>query len=73
MSESKVINLPKKLPLAERISEAKQIISEWTKSLNIPFNEKIDAVQLEKYERNRKEYRYHYIIARGTKNSQKQR
>jgi small-conductance mechanosensitive channel len=29
MSESKVINLPKKLPLAERISEAKQIISEW--------------------------------------------
>ncbi|MBU4425717.1 MAG: hypothetical protein KKB35_03180 [Proteobacteria bacterium] len=66
MSESKVINLPKKLPLAERISEAKQIISEWTKSLNIPFNKKIDTVQLEKCERNRKEYRYHYIIARGT-------
>lgn len=72
MSESKVINLPKKMPLAERISEAKQIISEWTKSLNIPFNEKIDAVQLEKFERNKKVYRYHYIIARGTKNSQKQ-
>ncbi|NQT57066.1 MAG: hypothetical protein HQ551_12655 [Desulfobacteraceae bacterium] len=72
MSESKIINLPKKLPLAERISEAKQIISEWTKSLNIPFNEKIDAIQLKKCERNKKEYLYHYIIACGTKNSWRQ-
>ena len=72
MSESKIINLPKKLPLAERISEVRQIISEWTKSLNIPFNEKRDAVQLEKCERNKKEYLYHYIIVRGTKSYRKQ-
>ncbi len=72
MSESKTINLPKKLSLAVQISEAKQIISEWTKSLNVPFNEKRDAIQLEKCERSRKEYCYHYVIARGTKSYRKQ-
>lgn len=71
MSESTTISIPKRLPLAERISNAKKKIAKWTDSLDKPFDDKADAVQLKKFERNEKEFRYQYIIVRGVKASRK--
>jgi hypothetical protein len=71
MSESTIISIPKKLPLAKRISNAKKKISKWTDSLDKPFDDKTDAVQLTKFERKEKEFLYQYIIVRGAKISRK--
>ena len=71
MPEYTTISIPKKLPLAERISNAKKKISKWTESLDKPFDEKADAIQLKKFERNENEFRYQYIIVRGVKASRK--
>jgi hypothetical protein len=71
MSESTIISIPKKLPLAERISNAKKKISKWTDSLDKPFDDKTDAVQLTKFERNDEEFLYQYNIVRGAKISRK--
>jgi len=71
LSESIIISIPKKLPLAERISNAKKKISRWTDSLDKPFDDKTDAVQLKKFEKNEKEFVYQYIIVREVKISRK--
>jgi len=71
MPESTTISIPKKLPLSERILNAKKKISTWTDSLDKPFDEKADAVQLKKIEKHEEEFRYEYIIVRGVKTSRK--
>lgn len=71
MSESTIISVPKKLPLHKQITNAKKKISKWTDSLDEPFDDKMDAVQLTKIERNEKEFLYQYIIIRGAKISRK--
>jgi len=68
MSESTIISIPKKLPLAEQISNVKKKISRWTDS---PFDDKTDAVQLTKFDKNKKEFLYQYIIIRDRKISRK--
>ena len=60
--ESKVITVPKKMPLAARISEVSKQITEWLESLERPFNNETDKLQLTKYERGDKEYSYSYLI-----------
>lgn len=64
MAESTNINLPKTMPLSERISEAEKLISKWITSLKVPFDGQKDDIRLIKYERDNKEYSYNYIIAR---------
>jgi hypothetical protein len=71
MSESTIISIPKKLPLAEQISNVKKKISRWTDSLDKPFDNKTDAVQLTKFDKNKKEFLYQYIIVRDRKISRK--
>ncbi|MBW1702289.1 MAG: hypothetical protein JRJ11_04435 [Deltaproteobacteria bacterium] len=71
MSESTIISIPKKLPLAEQISNVKKKISRWTDSLDKPFDDKTDAVQLTKFDKNKKEFLYQYIIIRDRKISRK--
>ena len=71
MSESTTISISKKLPLAKRISNAKKKISKWTDSLDNPFDDKTDAIQLTKFDRNDDEFLYQYIIVRGAKISRK--
>lgn len=64
MAESTNINLPKTMPLGERISEAEKLISKWITSLEIPFDGEKDDIRLIKCERDNEEYIYNYIIAR---------
>ena len=71
MYESTIISIPKKLPLAEQISNVKKKISRWTDSLDKPFDDKTDAVQLTKFDKNKKEFLYQYIIIRDRKISRK--
>jgi hypothetical protein len=62
MSESKTITVPRDMLLAERISEVASQLSEWLESLDKPFNVATDRLQLTKYEKNDKEYSYHYSM-----------
>ena len=65
MPESITITLPRAMPFAQRISEVKKQISEWTESLDKPINSHMDSFQLEKYECLETNCRYHYIIVRN--------
>jgi hypothetical protein len=67
MRESTVISLQKKMSLPERISEANRQISEWIKSLEEPFKDEENDIQLKKYEQKDGKHIYHYIIARNIK------
>jgi hypothetical protein len=73
MLEFTVISLQKTMPLAERISEANRQISEWIKSLEEPFNDDEDDIQLKEYEQKDGKHVYHYIIARNIKTPRKKK
>ena len=60
--ESLTINLPKSMPLGNRVAEARRQISEWLESLDKSFNHK--TLRLKKIEESDKEYIYHYEIQR---------
>jgi hypothetical protein len=60
--ESKVIIVSRKMPLAVRISEVSKQIAEWLGSLEKPFNNETDKLQLSRYERTENGYRYRYLI-----------
>jgi hypothetical protein len=60
--ESLTINLPKSMPLGNRVAEASRQISEWLESLDKSFNHK--ALRLKKIEETDKDYFYHYEIQR---------
>jgi hypothetical protein len=57
-----VVTLPKKMPLAMRISKASGQIGEWLQIVDVAFNDKRDKLQLTKWELKNREYRYHYSI-----------
>jgi hypothetical protein len=67
MPESLDIILPRDMPLPLRIAEVKRQITEWTKSLDEPFNFRTDALQLVKCELVEEGYRYAYLIERDVK------
>jgi len=60
--ESLSINLPKSMPLGNRVAEVSRQISEWLESLVKPFNHK--TLRLKKIEESDKDYIYHYEIQR---------
>lgn len=65
MSNSLTIVLPRKMSLTERISQASKQINEWLQSLDVAFSNERDKLQMAKWERNDREYRYHYLIIRS--------
>ncbi|UCF55872.1 MAG: hypothetical protein JSW15_07080 [Deltaproteobacteria bacterium] len=69
MKESLAIVLPRKMSLTERISEASRQINEWLQSLDVVFNNERDKLQMTKWERNDREYRYHYLVIKGKASS----
>ncbi len=62
MFDSKLITLPRTMPLIERISEVSKQVFEWLESRDESFNDLTDIVRLKKCEKNTKEYGYHYEI-----------
>jgi hypothetical protein len=66
MPEKRIINLPKGMPLVERISIVGNMISEWINSLEKPFEVGRDIVHLSRYHTNGG-YSYRYDIHRGGK------
>jgi len=67
MQESTTITLPKTMPVTERIPGVSRQISKWLESLEEPFNLERDAFHMAKYERNIRNYRYHYVLDRDIK------
>jgi hypothetical protein len=65
MLETKIVVLPKRIPVAERIAEANRQISEWTGSLEEPYSEKNDALHMKDCKSNDTEYKYQYTIERN--------
>jgi hypothetical protein len=65
MNESLTIVLPRKMSLSGRISEASRQINEWLLSPDVVFKNERDKLQMTKWERDDREYRYHYLIIRG--------
>jgi len=57
-----VVTLPKKMPLAMRISKASSQIREWLQIVDVAFNNEKDKLQLTKWELKNREYHYHYSI-----------
>lgn len=64
MPESTSMTLSKAMPLDERILKVNKQLSEWLKSLDKPFNDERDVLQLKKHEQSDKNFIYHYIIER---------
>ena len=60
--ESLTINLPKSMPLGNKLAEVSRQISEWLESLEKPFNHK--TLRLKKIDKSDKDYIYHYEIQR---------
>ena len=58
--ESLTINLPKSMPLGNKLAEVSRQISEWLESLEKTFNHK--TLRLKKIEESDKDYIYHYEI-----------
>ena len=71
MPESTTIILPKAMPVAQRIPGVSKQISEWLESLEKPFNLDKDALHLARYEKNAKNYSYHYVLDRNIKSLRK--
>ena len=67
-----VVTLPKKMPLAMRISKASSQIREWLQIVDVAFNDKRDKLQLTKWELKDREYRYHYSIIKEKASSASQ-
>ena len=67
MPELKIITLPKRMTLVERILEVSKQLSEWLESLESPFDVETDVLELARYEQNEKKFRYYYILDRGVK------
>ncbi len=67
MFDSKLITLPRTMPLIERISEVSKQVFEWLESRDESFNDLTDIVRLKKCEKNTKEYGYHYEILKRKK------
>lgn len=65
MNESLAIVLPRKRSLPARISEASRQIKEWLLSPNVVFNNERDKLQMIKWERDDREFRYHNLIFKG--------
>ena len=64
MSQTKTITVPKTMPLIERISEVNNLVADWLKSLDRPYNVERDEVRLIGCEKNGRDYLYHYEIHR---------
>jgi hypothetical protein len=73
MQESTVIKLNKDMPITERIEEVNRQISEWIDTLDKPFNHETDEFQLVNFDKESRQYRYKYMIARGVKSLKKKR
>ena len=69
MTESITITLPKKMPLAQRISEAASQIKKWLQVLEVAFNSERDKLHLRKSDLRNNEYRYRYAVVRGKASS----
>ncbi|MCJ7684338.1 MAG: hypothetical protein MUO68_08590 [Desulfobacteraceae bacterium] len=67
-----VVTLPKKMPLAMRISKASSQIREWLQIVDVAFNDERDKLQLTKWELKNREYRYHYSIIKEKASSASQ-
>ena len=64
MPESTNITLSRAMPLDERILKVNKQLSEWLQSLDKPFNDERDVLQLKKHVQSDKNFTYHYIIER---------
>ena len=67
-----VVTLPKKMPLAMRISKASSQIKEWLQIVDVAFNDERDKLQLTKWELKNREYNYHYSIIKEKASSASQ-
>ncbi len=70
--EKLTVTLPKKMPLAMRISDASRQIKEWLKTADITLNNERDKLQMTKWEIKNREYHYHYSIIEGNVSSASQ-
>ena len=67
-----VVTLPKKMPLAMRISNASDQIREWFQIIDGAFNHERDKLQLTKWELKNNEYHYLYSIIKWKASSASQ-
>ena len=65
-----VVTLPKKMPLAMRISKASSQIREWLQIVDVAFNNEKDKLQLTKWELKNREYHYSIIKEKASSASQ---
>ena len=63
--ENITITLPKKMPIARRISETGTRLRDWVQCLPGRFNDERDKLQFAKWEFKNAEYHYHYFIVRA--------
>ncbi|MBL7177931.1 MAG: hypothetical protein ISS66_19080 [Desulfobacteraceae bacterium] len=70
--EKLAVTLPKKMPLAMRISAASRQIKEWLKTADIALNNERDKLQLTEWGLENREYHYHYSIIKGKASSASQ-
>jgi len=67
-----VVALPKRMPLAMRISKASSQIREWLQIVDVAFNDERDKLQLTKWQLKNSEYHYHYSIIKEKASSASQ-
>jgi hypothetical protein len=67
-----VVTLPKRMPLAMRISKASGQIRKWLEIVDVAFNDERDKLQLTKWEVKNREYHYHYSIIKEKASSASQ-
>ncbi len=67
-----VVTLPKKMPLAMRISKTSRQIKEWLKTAGITLNNESNRLQMTKWEIKNREYHYHYSMTEGKVSSASQ-
>ena len=70
--EKLAVTLPKKMPLAMRISDASRQIKEWLKTADIALNNERHKLQLTKWEIKNRDYHYHYSITESKASSASQ-
>jgi hypothetical protein len=65
MLESKIIILPRSMPVGERITEVGEQLSEWLNSFGELTKAAWNTLRLTKVEKTKKEYNYYYSISTG--------
>ncbi len=65
MMETITITLPKKMPIARRITETGNRLRDWIRGPDVLFNDERDKLQFAKWELKNAQYHYQYSVVRA--------